>query len=101
MYHKVLMFHQFDLADKILQTDDPAVIKKLGRTHFSEFNADIWDKTSYAIVKRGIRAKFFQNEDLLKKLLNTEDKILAEASLKDTKWGIGIDIRDDVINAAL
>ncbi len=94
MYHKVLMFHQYDLAQKILAADDPAVIKKLGRTFFPEFNSEVWNKTCYAIVKRGIRAKFEQNDDLLNKLLDTYEKTLAECSLKDTKWGIGIAIDD-------
>ena len=94
MYHKVLMFHQHDLAQKILTSDDPAIIKKLGRTYFPEFNSAVWDKTCYAIVKRGVRAKFEQNDNLLHKLIATGEKTLAECSLKDTKWGIGVEIND-------
>lgn len=94
MYQKVIMFRQYDLAQKILASNDPSEIKKLGRTHFSEFNADTWDKTCYAIVKRGIRAKFEQNPKLLEMLLNTGEKVLAECSAKDTKWGIGTAIDD-------
>lgn len=90
MYHKVLMFHEFGLAEKIMKSDDPATIKRLGRTKFPAFNGDLWDKTCYAIVKRGVRAKFEQNPDLLEILVATGNKILAEASPKDTKWGIGI-----------
>ena len=90
MYHKVLMFHEFELAEKIMVSDDPATIKKLGRTKFPTFNGEVWDKTCYEIVKRGVRAKFEQNPDLLEILVGTKNKILAEASLKDTKWGIGI-----------
>lgn len=94
MYQKVIMFRQYGLAQKILASADPSEIKKLGRTHFSEFNADTWDKTCYAIVKRGIRAKFEQNPKLLEMLLNTGEKVLAECSAKDTKWGIGTAIDD-------
>ena len=47
MYHKVIMFRQYDLATKILSSDDPSVIKKLGRTHFPEFDAALWEKTCY------------------------------------------------------
>lgn len=50
MYHKVIMFRQYELAMKILASDDPAVVKKLGRTRFAQFDAYVWDRTSYAIV---------------------------------------------------
>lgn len=94
MYHKVMMFRQYDLGREIMATKDPAIIKKLGRTKFPEFDATIWDKTCYAIVKRGVRAKFAQNDHLLEELLSTGNKTLAEASKRDAKWGIGIAIDD-------
>jgi ribA/ribD-fused uncharacterized protein len=37
----------------------------------------------------GLISKFTQNPDILKILLDTEDKILAEASPYDKIWGIG------------
>ena len=94
MYHKVLMFHKYDLAEQILQTSDPAECKKIAGQKFPEFNADIWEKTCYTIVKRGVKAKFSQNEDLRKTLLSTGNELLAECSPYDKKWGIGIDIDD-------
>lgn len=48
MYQKVLMFRQYDLAEKILASNNPSEIKRLGRTRFPEFNSDVWDRTSYA-----------------------------------------------------
>lgn len=92
------MFRQHELAQKILASDDPSEIKKLGRTRFPEFNADTWEKTCYTIVKRGIRAKFEQNPNLLEMLLSTGEKVLAECSAKDTKWGIGTAIDDPNCN---
>ena len=94
MYHKVSLFRQRELEERILATDDPAVIKKLGRTKFREFDGELWEKISYAIVKRGVRAKFEQNEDLLRNLLDTGERVMAECSLRDTKWGIGVAIDD-------
>jgi len=94
MYHKVLMFREYDLADKIMESDDPMEIKKLGRTKFDSFDANLWDSVSYTIVKRGIRAKFSQNLGLLNILLETGNKVLAEASEKDKKWGIGVAVDD-------
>lgn len=94
MYHKVIMFRQYQLAEKILAADDPSEIKRLGRTRFPEFDAALWEKTCYAIVRRGVRAKFEQNPDILQLLLATDEKVLAECSQKDTKWGIGLAIDD-------
>ncbi|MBR3356032.1 MAG: NADAR family protein [Oscillospiraceae bacterium] len=94
MYHKVLMFRKYDLAQQIMQTDDPAKCKKIAGQKFLEFDKELWDKTSYAIVKRGVKAKFAQNEVICKKLLSTGNELLAECSPSDTKWGIGIGIDD-------
>lgn len=94
MYHKVLMFGKYDLADQIMQTSDPAKCKKIAGQKFPEFNTDIWEKTCYTIVKRGVKAKFTQSEDIRKILLDTGNELLAECSPYDKKWGIGIDIGD-------
>ena len=95
MCHKVLMFHKYDLADKIMQSDDPSVCKKIASQKFPEFDSDLWEKTCYTIVKRGVKAKFAQNEDILATLLDTKGALLAECSPYDKKWGIGIDIDDE------
>lgn len=95
MHMKVLLFREYDLADKIMETDDPAECKQLGRTRFTSFDADKWDKMCGHIVKKGLRAKFMQNKELLEALLETDDCILAECSPYDKKWGIGIDICDE------
>lgn len=90
MYQKVSMFGKHDLAEIIMQTDDPAECKKIGRTKFPEFDSKMWDKTRKQIVKRGVKAKFRQNEPLLAKLLSTRNALLAESSPYDSIWGIGV-----------
>ena len=94
MCQKAILFREYELADRIMESNDPAEIKKLGRTRMAYFNAELWDKVSYAIVKRGVRAKFEQNWDICNILLETGNKLLAEASLRDLKWGIGISNTD-------
>lgn len=94
MYHKVLMFRKYELADQIIQTSDPAKCKKIAGQKFPEFDSELWEKTCVAIVKRGVKAKFAQNKDIMKTLLNTGNALLAECSPYDKKWGIGIDIND-------
>lgn len=48
-------------------------------------------------MKRGVKAKFSQNEELLKTLLSTGEKVLMECSTNDLIWGIGIDIDSEEI----
>ena len=101
MYHKVLMFRKLELAEQIMQTNDPAECKKIAGQRFSEFNAAVWEKTCYRIVRRGVRAKFVQNPEILQILLGTGNTLLAECSPYDKKWGIGINITDpDRLNIA-
>ena len=92
MYQKVMMFGKYELGKKIMSTEDPSKCKKIAGTKFPEFNAEVWEKTCETIVKRGVKAKFAQNPDICRKLLDTGSALLAECSLKDRKWGIGIDI---------
>lgn len=95
MYQKMAQFRAYDIADKILTETDQGKIKHLGRTKLDNFNSALWDKTKYAIVKRGIRAKFLQNTDITEILLSTNNAVLAECARNDEQWGIGIDIDDE------
>lgn len=90
MYHKLMTFGQYDLADQVMKTDDPAEAKKIGRTHFDNFDDKLWTRISSTIVKRGVRAKFVQNPDLMRELLATGNAVLAECSPYDKVWGIGL-----------
>lgn len=95
MYQKMMTFSQYEIADRIMETSDPAECKRLGRSRIDNWDGDLWDKISYAVVKRGIKAKFFQNKDILEKLLYTDDMLLAECAPNDNKWGIGIAVDDE------
>ena len=57
MYHKVMMFRKYDLADQIMNTDDPAKCKKIAGQKFPEFDSDLWERTCFHVVKRGVKAK--------------------------------------------
>ncbi len=95
MFQKVSTFMKHDLAEAIMRTDDPAECKRIGRTKFPEFDSIVWDSVRKQIVKRGVKAKFRQNEAMLAELLSTEGSLLAECSPYDNVWGIGIGIDDD------
>ena len=47
-----------------------------------------WDKIKFDVMKKGIHAKFSQNEDIKNKLLSTGDVNIHEDSPTDMVWGI-------------
>ena len=69
----------------------PAQVKALGR-RVSGFDQDRWELLRFEIVLRGNQLKFAQNEDLRRILLATGNALLAEASTRDTIWGIGLSV---------
>ena len=90
MAQKAKLFHDHERYTKILRSSEPWECKKLGRG-VTPFDAAQWDRVKYDIVKDANRAKYEQNPDLLRKLMETGDSILAEASPMDYEWGIGLD----------
>jgi ribA/ribD-fused uncharacterized protein len=89
MYQKAILFNDVESANKILQVNDPKIIKQLGRKVIG-FEQSVWDIHKFDIAVHGLTLKFTQDSNLRKILLNTEKKILAEASPYDNIWGIGI-----------
>ena len=77
------------ILDKILKAKSPAEAKKLGRK-VSNYDENIWVENRFEIVKAGNYLKFSQNEELKNYLLNTNNRILVEASPVDPIWGIGL-----------
>ena len=93
MYQKAICFCDTDIAEKIMQTDDVASIKLFGRS-VSNYDDSVWSKVREKVVFDGLMAKFSQNIDLKKQLLDTNDSILAECAVKDLIWSIGISMKD-------
>lgn len=93
MYKKAILFKDFDIAGKILNTDDVSYIKELGRI-VSNYNENYWNGVRQVVVFEGLMAKFSQNEDIKKQLKSTENSILAECAVKDKIWGIGLSMNN-------
>lgn len=66
MYRKAVCFNDRGSADKILETDDVAEIKALGRV-VSGYDDHYWNGVRQVIIYEGLVAKFSQNEDLKKR----------------------------------
>jgi ribA/ribD-fused uncharacterized protein len=93
MYSKAMLFDNKSIAEKILKTNDPRQQKELGRNVLN-FDSEVWNNNAFEIVYKGNYAKFSQNENLKKFLLDTENKSLVEASSSDIIWGIGLSETD-------
>ncbi|WP_223833568.1 NADAR family protein [Pedobacter riviphilus] len=89
MAKKALLFNDHQVFEKILTKKSPKDVKDLGR-QIRNFDAAKWNAHKYEIVKQGNLLKFSQNEDLKSFLLQTKNKVLAEASPVDAIWGIGL-----------
>ena len=90
MAQKAKLFHDSERYTAILRSTKPWECKDLGK-QVKPFDSKKWNAVRFEVVKAGNRAKFMQNPDLKAALLNTGEAILAEASPKDTIWGIGLD----------
>ena len=93
MSEKAKFFKDDKMYDLILKENSPAKIKKYGR-QVKNYDGDEWDKVKFDIVVQGNILKFSQNKELKEFLINTENKILVEASPYDKIWGIGLGADD-------
>lgn len=91
MYIKAMLFDDKESASAILKTKDPGLQKRLGRA-VKNYNEDTWANVRVDVVYEILMRKFAQNDDLLKILLDTGDRIIVEASPYDKVWGIGMGV---------
>ena len=73
----------------ILMADSPKEAKQMGRE--IETPRENWEEKRLIYMWKGIHAKFTQNQNLKKYLLDTEDAELIENSPVDPFWGRGKD----------
>ena len=86
MYLKAVFFNDEDAALKICGAINPKIAKQLGRG-VKNYNDIGWSRVCFSLMKLVLKAKFEQNPQFLKELLDTGEKILVEASPYDTVWG--------------
>lgn len=93
MCQKAKCFRDEVIEKQILETNDVAEIKSLGRK-VSGYDDRIWSGMRQIIVYEGLLAKFSQNKGLKENLLDTGDSVLAECAVRDCIWGIGLSMND-------
>lgn len=95
MSQKALLFDREDLSVQIMATTKPVDMKRLGKqVDLGDYS--MWNDYKCEIVIEGNQYKFNQNPELKAILLQTKGYILAEASLTDRCWGIGLN-KDNAI----
>lgn len=93
MAEKARMFGDDFALAKIMSTKYPKEQKAWGRK-VRGFDADKWNAGARPVVFRGNVAKFSQNNDYRKIMMDTDGTTLVEASPKDIIWGVGLDASD-------
>ncbi|ULT26911.1 NADAR family protein [Sphingobacterium sp. E70] len=96
MAHKALLFGDKKNFEKIINCHKPGEAKDLGRQVIG-YDDQIWNERKFEIVKLGNIHKFNQHPELAAYMLNTESRILVEASPVDDIWGIGMSQDDSDI----
>ncbi|WP_336784059.1 NADAR family protein [Paenibacillus illinoisensis] len=74
----------------ILMLPTAAETAKEGKSRALPLRKD-WEEVKETVMLTGLRAKFAQNEEIRKKLLDTGDAVLIENSPYDYYWGCGRD----------
>ncbi len=89
MAEKARLFNDAETESRIMAEYSQMAIKKLGRQVVGYVDAQ-WKAVRQQVSVKGNIAKFSQNKALGEFLLSTGNKIIVEASPKDTIWGIGL-----------
>ena len=94
MYQKALCFGDEAMQQVIMQTTDTAKIKAFGR-QVTPFDPIVWNGIRQIVVYEGLYAKYSQNEMLKARLLSTGSALLAECSVQDNIWAVGVGMQDE------
>ena len=93
MHQKCKLFGDDWAADAVLATDDPAQQQDIGRKA-KGYNGYVWAGMRQLVALRGLYAKFSQNPELKKQLLDTGDAWLVECAHWDKTWACGVRLND-------
>ena len=102
MAHKALFFNDFESYNKIMETDNPKIAKRLGRNdRIVNFYAHLWDRQKYEVMLRGNLEKYQQNPHFARFLIRTGDRVLVECNPYDFEWSCGLSLEDENVNNPL
>ena len=90
MSEKAALFHNSEIAEKIMKMNDPIHMKRAAYSKMIKgYNHDDWLQAAPKVLHKGLTAKFSQNPPLKQYLESTKPHKLGEAT-DDAFWGIGM-----------
>lgn len=96
MAYKAFFFQDDAALTKIKQETSASKVKELGRG-IRWYNEKAWQAVRYGYMVWVNYLKYSKNKEYKEFLLNTQDKILVEASPYDRVWGVGLGENDPLI----
>ena len=87
-YFQAQKFTGPDDQARIRQANSPMIAARMGRDRRRPLRHD-WEVVKVAVMRKAVRAKFSQHDDLREILLSTGDAVLVEHTEKDAYWGDG------------
>ena len=93
MATKAVMMDDYDVFWEIVHSRSPMECKELGRS-VRNFDNELWMRHLDRVAVDVVRQKFVADAAMRDLLLSTGELPIAEASLTDRIWGIGMDIND-------
>lgn len=87
-YFQAKKFQGTQFEEDIRNLDNPMDAAEKGRDRKLPLRKD-WELVKDDIMKKAVLAKFLQNSEIKKILLDTQDEILIEKTKTDYYWGCG------------
>lgn len=97
MAQKAIFFRDFETLAKIVVAPRPLDAKKLGRTIVG-FDEEKWKTVREEAMMLALTMKAERCPEFRQALIDSGEKILVEASPRDSIWGIGFAEKDAVLN---
>ena len=85
-------FHDAAYRERIRRAHSPMDAANLGRDRKQKLRSD-WESVKVEVMRKALRAKFTQHDELRQLLLDTGDAKLVEHTGNDSYWGDGGDGR--------
>lgn len=89
-YFQAQKFKDRAVRKKIRNAKSPMIAARLGRDRAQPLRRD-WESVKVEVMRRAVRAKFTQHEELRTLLLETGDAKIVEHTDNDAYWGDGGD----------
>lgn len=89
-YFQAQKFQEEEHQEQIRKTKSPMIAARMGRDRKKPLRSD-WEAVKDDVMRKAVRAKFAQHEDLRQVLLATGEATLVEHTANDSYWGDGGD----------